>query len=106
MAIGARVTPELIAVGTVIAPPRRKEWDGEYTGLAVTIDTAGGPLVVTFPSRDGSDKIAPNMGESVVIVATVYDGANGSTLTFGRFLSAGDLDLIASYSGALASSGK
>lgn len=105
MAIGARVTPELLAVGEVIGI-RDKNWNDEYTGKAVTVDTEGGPLVVTFPSRNDSDKIVPQMFDKVVIVATVYDGANGSTLTFDRFLTANDLDRVASFSGALVPAGK
>lgn len=93
MAIGARVSPEVIVFGTVMNW-RSNTWEGEYRGTRVTIDTAGGPLVVSY--RAESDGERPPIGADVAVVASAFDGARGSSLSFERELSHGDLDLIAS----------
>lgn len=93
MAIGARTSPELIVSGTVTGA-RRNEWQGEYRGERVTIDTAGGPLVVGY-GKDVAGMVPP-LGTYAAIVVSAYDGARGSSLSFERIVSGHELDAIAS----------
>lgn len=92
MAIGARTYPELIVVGEVRGS-RAKTWEGERTGTRVEIGTNGGPLEVTY--RTDADGLVPSLGEMVAIVVGAFDGQRGSSLTYERNLTHGDLDLIA-----------
>jgi hypothetical protein len=96
MAIGARISPELLVHGRV-AELRKKEFDGEYTGTAVTIDTIGGPLVVSW--RPNADDQRPAVGRELVVVASAYDGARGSSLTFERYLQKDQLEAVAATFG-------
>jgi len=92
MAIGARISPELIVHGRVVST-KKKEFDGTYTGTAVEIDTPGGPLVVSW--RPTADDARPEIGRTLVVVASAYDGARGSSLTFERYLLKDQLEAIA-----------
>lgn len=92
MAIGARITPELIVFGHV-ARLDRQEYDGKYTGTRVTIETDGGPLQVKW--RADADNVRPEVGNVVAVLTSAFDGERGSSLTFERFLNGGDLDAIA-----------
>lgn len=93
MAIGAKVSPEVIVFG-VVTDVRRKDWEGKYTGERVTIDTNGGPLIVSFRVAAAEAGLVPQVGQVVALVASVYDGQNGASLTFEHGLTHGDLDAI------------
>lgn len=92
MAIGARISPELIVFGPVTGW-REQVWNGERTGTQVEFATAGGPLNVKF--RTDADAQRPNQGATVAVVATAFDGERGSSLTFERYLQPSELDAIA-----------
>ncbi|SEH83977.1 MULTISPECIES: hypothetical protein [unclassified Leifsonia] len=101
MAIGARITPELIIFGRV-SGHRETKWDGEYTGTVVEVSTPGGPVSVKF--RKDADAQRPNRDAIVAVVATAFDGERGSSLTFERYLQPGDLEAIAATFAAPAKS--
>src|SRR4051812_32450776 len=88
MAIGARISPVLLVVGEV-SRLNRQEYDGQYTGTRVEVETAGGPLNVKF--RPDADPQRPEVGRKVALVVSAYDGQNGSSLTFERFVHIDDL---------------
>jgi hypothetical protein len=92
MAIGARITPELIVFGPVTGW-RERTWEGQYRGTTVEVATAGGPLNVSF--RADADAQRPNQGSTVALVVSAFDGERGSSLTFERYLQPGELDAIA-----------
>lgn len=92
MAIGARITPELIVFGRVTGH-RETKWDGEYTGTVIEISTPGGPVSVKF--RKDADAQRPNRDTQVAVVVSAFDGERGSSLSFERYVQAADLDQIA-----------
>lgn len=103
MAIGARVSPVLLVVGEVNSA-RPQSFDGQYTGTRVEVETAGGPVNVKFrPDADGS---RPDVGRRIAVVVSVYDGPNGSSVTFERYATVDDLAEIESTFGALQPAGK
>lgn len=91
MAITARQSPQLIIFGTVTGH-RRYDWDGEYRGTRLTIDTDGGPLVVLFRPDDDNQRV--EIGKPVAALVSVFEGQNGASLTFERHINGGDLDHI------------
>lgn len=96
MAIGARVSPELVVHGMVTGI-RTSTWEGEDRGNRVTIDTDGGPLVVGF-SVDQRPAL-PSPGSEIALVVSVYDGQRGSSLSYVRNLQSHDLDALALKAG-------
>lgn len=91
MAIGARISPQVIIFGTIDDYIDRV-WDGERTGSKATIHVEGGPLELAFRKEDDDKRPAP--GSIVALVASAYDGQRGSSLTFVRHLMPSDLDAI------------
>jgi hypothetical protein len=97
MAIGARISPVLLVVGQV-NKQQPQNYDGQYTGTRVEVETAGGPVNVKF--RPDADPARPEVGRTIAVVASVYDGANGSTITFERYANVNDLAEIEATFGA------
>lgn len=97
MAIGARTAPEVVVIGPVQGT-RVKKWEGERTGTSVEVGTEGGPLVVGY--RVANDRDVPGVGEVIAVWASAFDGERGSSLTYERPLSPGDVDELHSLIGA------
>ena len=97
MAIGARISPVLLVVGEVTRSTPQT-YEGTYTGTRVEVETSGGPLNIKF--RPDADPSRPEVGRRVALVGSVYDGQNGSSLTFERYVTVDDLAEIEATFGA------
>lgn len=91
MPITARQSPTLILFG-VVQSLRSYNWEGEYRGTRFTIDSEGGPLQVLF--RPEADNQRPELGKTVAILVSVFEGQNGASLTFERHIQGADLEHI------------
>lgn len=102
MPISARTRPTVTLVGPIesVRPFSKKENGvpvGDVLGHNIAIATDGGTLYATAWASDNFT--IPSPGTVVAAVAAVTEDSRGAQLTLNRFVTAQDVDAIASAAG-------